>query len=474
MKIFITCLFIQLFFITGLSHAEFNDSGVALIEDLSANSYVQYFTEDIHGNYLVSYGSKISGDDFIGVIKFNSEGELDTSFGLSGFSGVSDHCGDDMAELGHILMTNNGTRPLVMGFGPYFLPGYRHQVFLAQFLENGLINNLANTTSHAFAAFPENCSSGGINGGVAKVDAYQEMSDTNENLVDANFMLDADGNILVFGMSKVYGYRGLYRESYILTISKLDGTLGAADTSFGADGTGHVELQVRTWTYPSSIALQSDGKILVGGSAINRSGGYYYFIARLTAEGILDESFGELNPDGSRTGIIEKSSGGSSNDIISHLFPSSGSDGSLYAFGVHDGVGKFTLFKFKENGSVDHSFGVNGMVHYDDFSMEYSGRSFKSINNHIVKHPATDSFYIINEADDDVVVTKIDSDGSIDSLFGEGLGKVVVDISGDEKEDEVDDALINKDGYLVILGEVEDAHYLLRLNLTTGAVVSSE
>ncbi|HEX4150048.1 MAG TPA: delta-60 repeat domain-containing protein, partial [Pirellulales bacterium] len=106
-----------------------------------------------------------------------------------------------------------------------------------------------------------------------------EQSLAEENVLDAE-AIQPDGKILVGG--------GSYPTGAVLIRYNADGT---PDDSFGNDGT--VTLQVSSQSYSdiiSSIALQSDGKIVV--VARNRSLQSGIEVARFDADGTLDQTFG--------------------------------------------------------------------------------------------------------------------------------------------------------------------------------------
>jgi uncharacterized delta-60 repeat protein len=75
---------------------------------------------------------------------------------------------------------------------------------------------------------------------------------------------------------------------------------GSLDTTFNK--TGSVTIQADNSDHPNAVALQPDGKILVGGGATARNGAGEYLVARLTPNGTLDATFGSkglwLSPGG--------------------------------------------------------------------------------------------------------------------------------------------------------------------------------
>src|SRR3954451_10520400 len=126
---------------------------------------------------------------------------------------------------------------------------------------------------------------------------------------------------------------------------------GTPDASFGAGGFVDIDMTSNgTNQYATDVALLPGGTILATGSAETQfSGGPYRLImSRYTITGARDTSFG-----------------GGSGRVISNLdgFTNTvglgvGSDGSMLIGDV--GLG---LAKFHADGSVDTSYGTNGVVH---------------------------------------------------------------------------------------------------------------
>jgi uncharacterized delta-60 repeat protein len=107
-----------------------------------------------------------------------------------------------------------------------------------------------------------------------------------------------------------------------------------------------------------SMALQTDGKIVVAGSTVNL--GHDNFITvRFLPDGSIDPSFGS---NGKVITSLGESFDGNPNSIAVQ------SDGKILVGGV--GVGPmnyttwadFALVRFMPDGSPDPSFGINGIV----------------------------------------------------------------------------------------------------------------
>jgi len=105
--------------------------------------------------------------------------------------------------------------------------------------------------------------------------------------------VQADGKILVGGSGM--GLGGQWREG--LGRVNADGTL---DASFDPRAYGYPPLLPGVY----SLALQTDGKILLGGTFTSLCGQARNFIGRLNADGTLDTSFNPAPGPGSTNGIV--------------------------------------------------------------------------------------------------------------------------------------------------------------------------
>jgi uncharacterized delta-60 repeat protein len=161
--------------------------------------------------------------------------------------------------------------------------------------------------------------------------------------------LQPDGKILV-GVSGVQGWRaGVLYASKTLFRLNADGTL---DPSFDASA---------SLTYPNvivlAIALQTDGKIIIGGSFTYTNNGTRYDIARLNADGSLDTSFmgglGYLRPTADFAHDTYQAFAVQPDGKIivgGHFF----SDPNL-----HPGYCATPILRINSNGSLDTTFNAN-------------------------------------------------------------------------------------------------------------------
>jgi uncharacterized delta-60 repeat protein len=159
-----------------------------------------------------------------------------------------------------------------------------------------------------------------------------------------------DGKVLAAGRSLISG-------DYDFTVARYT-VFGLLDTSFSGDGKASVPFGGNDQC--KSIALQSDGKILLAGGAKTVSTDFDFAFARLHTDGSLDNTFG-----GDGKVIV---------NMFGYEFAlglAIQSDGKIIASGNNqDFVDKGRVARLMPNGSLDSSFGDDGRAYDGDNSCE--------------------------------------------------------------------------------------------------------
>ena len=162
--------------------------------------------------------------------------------------------------------------------------------------------------------------------------------------------IQPDGKIIVVGYS-VYGWpSGNIRVARDIALVRYNPD-GELDTSFSGDGM--VTTSVGSEAIACQVALQPEGKIVVVGSSYNGSD-YDLAVVRYNCDGMLDTTFSE---DGILTTEI-----GSSTDIGNDVAIQS--DGRIVVAGWSY-IGSnydFAVVRFNPNGTLDTSFSEDGKV----------------------------------------------------------------------------------------------------------------
>jgi len=162
----------------------------------------------------------------------------------------------------------------------------------------------------------------------------------------SSLALQSDGKVLVGGYFSTYVYdptNGAEYVAYSHVLTRLNGN-GTRDAGF-EESTGAVG---ETNTFVYAVAVQPDGKILVGGYFSEFKGTNRHEIARLNSNGSLDASFNPGAGVGSSAGYP-----GRVNSIVVQ------SDGKVLIGGyffTFDGTNRNGIARLNANGTLDTSF----------------------------------------------------------------------------------------------------------------------
>lgn len=157
--------------------------------------------------------------------------------------------------------------------------------------------------------------------------------------------LQEDGKIIAAGRA----YYGLQTDIVMVRINS-DGT---PDHTFG--DCGIVRTNIHSSDYAHSISVLEDGKIILGGITSTTATGVDVVILRYNSDGTLDPTF---SSDGKVITCI-----GESDDWCQELIIQP--DGKLVAAGLYENSESnddFALIRYHMDGTLDHSFGMDGIV----------------------------------------------------------------------------------------------------------------
>ncbi len=162
----------------------------------------------------------------------------------------------------------------------------------------------------------------------------------------AAVVVQPDGKIVTAGQAEVDGV-----DVILATRSNAD---GSADRSFGSRGTTTVPIGSSAGVDSgAALVLQPDGKILIAGAG-EVGGKLVFATVRLTTRGSLDRSFGQR-------GIAAVPVKGVAFANAIQLLP----DGKIVLAGTareKGGSNHFAAARLDANGSLDESFGTNGVT----------------------------------------------------------------------------------------------------------------
>jgi uncharacterized delta-60 repeat protein len=351
----------------------------------------------------------LTGQDFA-LARYNRDGSLDTSFGSGGLV-TTDFQGQDDAAYGVVLQPDN--KIVVVGSATTTVGGLDYG--LARYLSNG-------TLDPTFGS-----------GGKVTTD-LQGGSDTAHAVV-----LQNDGSLLVAGSS--VNHNDPSEDGYALVRYLKNGSI---DTSYGTGGEALANVQVANESLPA-LALQPDGKAVLAATAIGAGSTTQedFFVARYQANGSLDAGFGNGGT------VLTDFYGGQ--DFGSAVALQGGGKivvgGS--AFNPAPQVTDFAVARYKNDGSLDASFGSGGKV-----TTDFVGTS-DDLAAGVVVQPDGKTV-VAGTADDftgptgpDFALVRYNADGSLDTSFGTG-GKVFTDFGG--SEDFAFGLVLQPDGKIVVAG----------------------
>lgn len=314
-----------------------------------------------------------------GLERFNADGTVDTTFGSGGV--VKTHISDGFDSAMSVVV--DGTK--IIAAGSVHPTSENSDFALVRYLADGSLDPTFGNGGIVTTDFGS--PNGNFEGATSvKVQAdhkivvcgWAETSDFNgvfalarynpDGTLDSNFgtggkvttsvgvsstvndiQLLADGTILAVGIAFDGSSEG--KVALVRYTSS-----GALDTSFG--GTGKVLTFVDNAVNATSVVVQPDGKILVGGSSLisplDANASHQFTIVRYNANGSLDTTFGDA-------GVVFTQVGGVDDPTSNGMSIRLQADGKIVLAGDsldHDGVhGGFAIARYNPDGSLDPTFG---------------------------------------------------------------------------------------------------------------------
>lgn len=186
---------------------------------------------------------------------------------------------------------------------------------------------------------------------------------------------------------------------------------GTFDSSFGHNAVATFNRTGYENESYNTVLSRSDGKIIAGGSFYTNSS-FQYAIHQYLSNGLIDATFGN-------NGEIILFEGNNIKDNLALL-----NDDSLLAVGtvIDNGVSKIALKKFLPDGTLDSSFGNNGIVLTQAGNDSSSGNKLDlAVDNTIVVLGSRSDNGISSQ-----ILLRYLPNGVLDSSFGSG-GIVIID-----------------------------------------------
>ncbi len=312
--------------------------------------------------------------NFTVLIRYKTDGNIDSSFGTSGIVSI-----DDTAFVFHSALMQSDNKIILVGdkYSGGEFP--ENNIALIRLNSNGFIDN----------GF-------GVEGMV-----LLNASGTN-GFGNAAAIL-SNGSIVVAGKD--------YENFDIIVVQRVL-TNGSIDNAFGINGRKLINLGMQE-TGVGSMALQADGKILIGGYVADQNGLSGFFCLRLLNNGEIDNGF-------ANNGVYKTPPAAVSFIELYSLLTASDDKIILSGFVTNPSgiTGSAAVVKLLSNGSTDNSFNGTGLNFY-----------YKSLDNDstfifpyaAAVHPDS-SLYITGEAynqsnEQQPFIIRIKQNGSIDSTL---------------------------------------------------------
>jgi uncharacterized delta-60 repeat protein len=264
---------------------------------------------------IVAVGSSYNGSkDNFAIVRYNTDGSLDSTFGTGGIV----------------------TTPVGSGYAGAYALGIQSdgRIVVAGYSSDGSIYNFALVRYNTDGSLDSTFGTGGI--------VITPMGSGYD--IAYSLGIQPDGRILAAGSSH-YGSNYNFALVRYNTDGSLDSTFGTGGIVTTSIGSGDSEAL--------ALGIGSDGSILAAGKSPDGSN-YDFALVRYNTDGSLDTTFG--------TGGIVTTPVGSGVAYANAV--GIGSDGSILTAGksFNGSHYDFTLVRYNTNGSLDTTFGTDGIV----------------------------------------------------------------------------------------------------------------
>ena len=358
---------------------------------------------------IVVAGNTPSPDDGtldFAVVRYNTDGTIDFSFGTGGIVKTSLSTGRDYCYAVALQSVSETERILVAGSSLGAMAVVRY--------------NPDGSLDPSFGS-----------GGVVMV-SFPPSTSASANAV----AVQSDGKIVLAGGDGTkFALARLTRE-------------GALDPSFGANGKVMVGFSTRgsSTSHSNGLAIQADGKIVVGGYADNAvKSSFDFAVARLLDNGALDSTFG--------SGGKVLTDFGNTSDLMQDL--AIDAVGNIVAAGWKTipnsaQARNYALARFLPNGQLDPTFGIGGKTTTDCAgAMDVAIDVVIQPDGQIVAGGVT----VVSAWGECFSLARYNSDGTLDAAFGSDAGRNgTVITSFASNSDEIYALALQPDGKILAIG----------------------
>lgn len=386
----------------GVLDDTFDSDGISTKTDVNQDYIINGLAIQNDGKIILAGRTQGTLQDFV-VLRYNTNGSLDTTFGTSG------------EVLTNIVANDEANAVAIQTDGKIVVVGTANNgnlIAIVRYNANGSLDTSFGTS------------------GIVQISGNWPSA--------KSVQIQSDGKIVVSGYENISSINQFitYRLNSDGTLDNSFGTSGKVATPFGSN-----------FAEGYSNVLQSDGKIIVVGQ-VQKSTESDFAVVRYNSNGTLDTSFNS-------TGMVDNTS--MSDSERGHAVRIQ-SDGKILVAGYSNVSGnQFALIRYNSNGSLDTAFGSSGKVSTSVPSSTAASAYSMTVQSNgriLVGGEAILSGYSY------FAIARYNTNGSIDTSFGQS-GFVVEKIFTDPNTTSygIKAMALQSDGKLVVAGSVYDGNY---------------
>jgi len=377
---------------SGFAVARYNTNG-SLDKTFNANGKL---TENIHQGYTVYNSTAIQKDgkiiaagyswngrnnNFL-VARYNAGGSLDSTFNVNGKI-ITDFASTD-CYINSVAIQNDG-KIVVAG---EIWNGSNNDFALARYNVDGSLDKTFDLDGKLITDFS------------ATDDFARAVA------------IQSDGKIVVAGYSTIGA------ENTVDFVVVRYNTNGSLDNTFSGDGKQATDINSSSNDFAYSIAIQTNGKIVVGGYTGTGSENITDFaLVRYNADGSLDNTF---DVDGKQTTDF-----GYSDDYINSIAIQT--DGKIVAGGRSGNYGtyKYALSRYNSDGSLDLSFANRGL--------QTTGYGYSDAYANSIAIQSDGKIVAGGSSNDNFAIARFNNNGSKDSTFNSNGIQITYASAGEDR-----------------------------------------
>jgi uncharacterized delta-60 repeat protein len=397
----------------------------------------------ISGNKIVGVIS--SSSNFIHLVKFNSDGTLDTTFG----DNATGLCKTDLID----SSSETSTSVYVHSNGLIYVSGYKYintvfRLFIGRYTSNGQIDSNYGANFTGFYDYPFLISN------VEKtiVGITMDINSTNVMAI-AGYSMDTINNAALLITTTGTTFQ---QSSTIL------------NTNFNSNGLLYYSQNSSTETTANAIKLLPNGSVIVAGYYKPTSTTFASFIAKFTNTGVLDTSFGEYvtGTTGPKKGYVLNVGTGTNNNAFNAIYLQSDGKIVVTGYAIQSTTGQdFIVARYSSNGDYDTSFGnfVSGTSGSKTGKLFLSTSTTTNITDigNAVDFDYNGRIIVGGISNNNMAIIRINTDGQIDTSFATSPSNIFTYNGTTTQVDEIKAISILPDNRIVAGGYYNNADFCL-------------